>query len=259
MKTKIFGALALMAFATFTLNSCKKPHPTEPHPTEGIVEIEFDHKWGPSNAAFALNSALTHPASGETITFTTLKYYISNVKLRKEDGTWWSQPESYHLIVVGDNTAPSINLEKVPVGTYTAIEYTIGVDSTRNVSGAQTGALAPSNGMFWSWLTGYIFIKAEGTSPESGASNGEFKYHIGGFKNENNTNAIRVNTQDFPSVMNVDGHEGQNSKIHFYVNAARFWHGGISLQDMHTVHMPGANAQTIATNFQGAFVIHHIH
>jgi pyruvate/2-oxoglutarate dehydrogenase complex dihydrolipoamide acyltransferase (E2) component len=149
--------------------------------------------------------------------------------------------------------------EKVPVGTYTAIEYTIGVDSTRNVSGAQTGALAPSNGMFWSWLTGYIFIKAEGTSPESGASNGEFKYHIGGFKNENNTNAIRVNTQDFPSVMNVDGHEGHNSKIHFYVNAARFWHGGISLQDMHTVHMPGANAQTIATNFQGAFVIHHIH
>lgn len=248
-----------MAFAALTLNSCKEPHPAEPHPTEGIVEIEFDHKWGPSNAAFVMNSPLTHPASGETITFTTLKYYISNVKLRKEDGTWWSQPESYHLIVVGENTAPSINLEKVPVGAYTAIEYTIGVDSTRNVSGAQTGALAPSNGMFWSWMTGYIFIKAEGSSPESGASNGLFSYHIGGFRDENNTNAVRVNTQEFPSVMNVDGHEGHNSKIHFYVNAARFWHGGLSLQTTHTVHMPGANAQTIATNFQGAFVINHIH
>jgi hypothetical protein len=259
MKTKFFGALALLAFATLTLNSCKKPHPAEPHPTEADVEIQFDHKWGPSYANFSMNTEMTHPASGETMTFTTLKYYISNVKLKKEDGTWWTQPESYHLITVGSNTAPSINLEKVPVGKYTAIEYTIGVDSTRNVSGAQTGALAPSNGMFWSWLTGYIFIKAEGTSPDSGASNGEFKYHIGGFKNENNTNAVRVVTLDFPSLLNVEGHEDHPSKVHFYVNVARFWHGGLSLQTMHTVHMPGANALIIADNFSGAFIVHHVH
>lgn len=259
MKTKFIGAIALMAFATITLNSCKKPAPAGSLPTEGKVDLQFDHKWGPSNAPFTMNTALTHPATGETMTFTTLKYYISNVKLKKEDGTWWTQPESYHLIVVGDNVAPKIQLEKVPVGKYTAIEYTIGVDSTRNVSGAQTGALAPSNGMFWSWLTGYIFIKAEGTSPDSGASSGEFKYHIGGFRNENNTNAVRVNTQDFPNLLNVDGHDGHNAKVHFYVNTARFWHGGISLQDMHTVHMPGANALIIADNFQGAFIVHHIH
>lgn len=259
MKTKFIGAIALMAFATITLNSCKKTTPADPLPTEGKVDLQFDHKWGPSNAPFSMNTTLTHPATGETMTFTMLKYYISNIKLKKEDGTWWTQPESYHLIVVGDNVAPKIQLEKVPVGKYTAIEYTIGVDSTRNVSGAQTGALAPSNGMFWSWLTGYIFIKAEGSSPDSGASSGEFKYHIGGFRNENNTNAVRVNTQDFPNLLNVDGHDGHNAKVHFYVNAARFWHGGISLQDMHTVHMPGANALTIADNFQGALVVHHIH
>lgn len=259
MKTKFLGAFALLALAPMNLSSCKKPHPAEPHPTEGKVDLQFDHKWGPSSAPFTMNTALTHPATGESITFTTLKYYISNIKLKKEDGTWWVQPESYHLIAVGEDVAPKILLEKVPLGKYTAIEYTIGVDSTRNVSGAQTGALAASNGMFWSWLTGYIFIKAEGTSPDSGASNGEFRYHIGGFRNENNTNAVRVNTQDFPSLLNVEGHGGHNAKVHFYVNAARFWHGGISLQDMHTVHMPGANALMIADNFQGAVIVHHVH
>ncbi len=258
MKTKFFGALALMIFAASTLNSCKKKE-EHPNATEGDVELEFDHKWGPAFAAFAMNTEMTHPATGEKMTFTTLNYYISNVKLRKEDGSWWTQPESYHLIKVTENSAPKIKLEDVPVGKYTAIEYTIGVDSTRNVSGAQTGALAASNGMFWSWLTGYIFVKAEGTSPDSGASNGEFKYHLGGFRNENNTNAIRINTQDFPGVLEVKGSHEHHAKVHFYVNCARFWHGGISLQTMHTVHMPGAKAITLSDNFREAFLIHHIH
>jgi hypothetical protein len=259
MKTNIFALALTLASIAISSTSCKKENPEpEPVPTEGHVALEFDHKWGMDWAPFSMNTEMTHPGTGEKITFTTLRYYISNVKLKKEDGTWWSQPESYHLVTVDENTAPEFELDAVPVGKYTAIEYTIGVDSTRNVSGAQTGALAPSNGMFWSWLTGYIFIKAEGTSPESGSSNGEFKYHIGGFKNSNNTNAIRTTTVDFPGILEVKGGE-HHAKVHFYVNCARFWHGGISLNDIHTLMMPGANALTLADNFQGAFIVHHIH
>jgi len=257
MKTNIFALALTLASIAISITSCKKKNP-EPAPTQGHVELEFDHKWGMNWAPFSMNTEMTHPSTAEKMTFTTLRYYISNLKLKKEDGTWWTQPESYFLISVNANTSPKIEIQGVPVGKYTAIEYTIGVDSTRNVSGAQTGALAPSNGMFWSWLTGYIFIKAEGISPQSGASNGEFKYHIGGFKNENNTNAIRTNTTDFPGILEVKGDE-HHAKVHFYVNCARFWHGGLSLADMHTVHMPGANARTLADNFQGAFIVHHIH
>jgi hypothetical protein len=253
-------ALTLATMVLYlSLTSCKKKNPEpEPTPTEGVVELEFDHKWGMNWSPFSMNTALTHLGTGEEITFTTLRYYVTNIKLQKEDGTWWTQPESYHLITVNENTAPSVDLNAVPVGKYTAIEYTIGVDSTRNVSGAQTGALAPSNGMFWSWLTGYIFIKAEGTSPQSGAANGQFKYHIGGFKNENNTNAIRTNVNSFPGILEVKG-GNDHAKVHFYVNCARFWHGGLSLSNIHTVTMPGANAITIANNFKDAFVVHHIH
>lgn len=258
MKLNIFALAFAMATVVYTTTGCKKKENNPPH-TDGDVELEIDHKWGMNWAPFSMNTEMTHPSTGEKMTFTTLRYYISNIKLKKEDGSWWSQTESYHLVTVNQNTSPKIELEKVPVGKYSAIEFTIGVDSTRNVSGAQTGALAPSNGMFWSWLTGYIFIKAEGTSPDSGASNGEFKYHIGGFRNENNTNAVRIKTIDFPVILEVKGGDDHKAKVHFYVNCARFWHGGLSLQNIHTVHMPGANALTLADNFKDAFIVHHIH
>lgn len=258
MKTNFKFAMLALALIGGVV-SCKKDSP-EPNPdpapaTSGTVTLEFDHKWGMNWDDFAMNTAYTHPGTSEEITFQTLKYYITNVKLKKADGTWWEQPESYHLVVVGENSSPKVEIANVPVGTYTDIEYMIGVDSTRNVSGAQTGALSTANGMFWSWNTGYIFIKAEGTSPA--APSGGFSYHIGGFKDENNTNAIRVNTNNFGGNLSVTG--TGHPKVHFYVNAARFWHGGISLADLHTVHMPGANALTLADNFKDAFIVHHIH
>jgi hypothetical protein len=223
----------------------------------GDVEIKFDHRWGNTWADFNMNQAMTHPGNGSEITFETLNYYISNVKLKDENGNWWSAPESYYLIKVDENSVQSIDLKNVPNGSYTDIQYMIGVDSTRNVSGSKTGALDVSHGMFWSWNTGYIFVKAEGTSPD--APNNSFSYHIGGFKDENNTNAIRINTNNFGgSKLIVDGDSGSPS-IHFYVNAARFWHGGVTFDDIDMVHMPGGNAITLADNFSGGFIVHHIH
>jgi hypothetical protein len=251
MKTTFLSKISIaLLVLTFVAASCKKKEEKDPDPTSGTVTLKFDHRWGPSGAAFTMNTALTHPATSESITFQTLKYYITNVKLQKEDGSWWVQPESYHLVTVGSNTVPTISLANVPLGNYQAIEYMIGVDSTRNVSGAQTGALSTSNGMFWSWNTGYIFIKAEGTSPDS--PTGGFSYHIGGFRESNNTNAIRINNASFNGeLLPVTGNNSPS--VQFRVNAARFWHGGISLQDIHTVHMPGANAKTFTENFGNGF------
>lgn len=253
------GIIMLITAFALMLSSCKKDKEEDntPDPTSGTVVVKFDHKWGNSGGPFFMNQDITHPGTGETINFQTLNYYISNVKLQKEDGTWWVENESYHLVKVQANsTVQDIALNNVPLGNYQAIEFTIGVDSTRNVSGAQTGALSTTHGMFWSWNTGYIFIKAEGTSPQS--PNGGFSYHIGGFRESNNTNAIRINNLNFGGeTLGVTG--SNNPRIHMFVNAARFWHGGISLADIHTVHMPGANAITLADNFKDAFVVDHLH
>lgn len=272
MKTLKFSTYILFSFL-FIATSCKKEGCTDETATNynedakkddgtctytndeelATFKMKFDHKWGNTWADFYMNQDLTHPGNNETMNFQILQYYISGVQLKKEDGTWWSEEESYHLITATEaNTAPSIEID-APIGNYTGVKYRIGVDSTRNVSGAQTGALSPSNGMFWSWNTGYIFVKAEGTSAD--APNGTFKYHLGGFQGENN--AIRYNEHDLVGQNLTLEANGAHS-IHFYVNAAKFWHGGISLQDMHTVHMPGANAITLVDNFKNAFVVNQV-
>ena len=62
----------------------------------------------------------------------------------------------------------------------------IGVDSARNTSGAQLGALDPANSMFWSWNSGYIFVRMEGNSPQSTQPYNKLQFHIGGFKGATN-------------------------------------------------------------------------
>jgi hypothetical protein len=49
----------------------------------------------------------------------------------------------------------------------TGIRFLLGVDSARNVSGIQTGALDPARGMFWTWNSGYVMAKIEGSSPSA--------------------------------------------------------------------------------------------
>jgi hypothetical protein len=252
-KYLVMGLIAM----TIGLSSCNDDddnQTTDPAPEMiGTAEVKFDHVWGPSAAPFALNTALTHPATGEEITFTKLRYYISNVRFHKTNGETYIQPESYYIV---DASSPEahISIADIPAGSYTGISYYLGVDSTRNVSGAQTGALDPAEGMFWSWNSGYIFVKAEGQSPASPTSG--FVYHIGGFAGVNS--AIREMHHDFGSAT-LDVSPGAVPQVHLMVNAARFWHGGISLADMSNVHMPGANASMLATNFAGGFMFDHIH
>lgn len=77
-----------------------------------------------------------------------------------------------------------IYIDSMPSGTYTSINFLIGVDSTRNVSGAQVGALDPANGMFWTWNSGYIMAAYEGHSPSSTASFGLCIFHVAGFSGQ---------------------------------------------------------------------------
>jgi hypothetical protein len=237
-KFPLIAILALLIFAT----SCKKKHKHEEH---GTVKIAFSHTWGMGNAPFALNTQLIHPMNGDTMNFSTFKYYVSNVQFKKNDGTWWAMPESYFLVDVANTASLNLEIPKIPEGTYTALKYTMGVDSTRNVSGAQAGALSTTNGMFWSWNTGYIMVKAEGTSPQS--STGNFALHLGGFSGANNI----VTTTEVSFTENLVVSHDAIKTIKMRANPARLFHGGESVSNGATVMMPGARAKTLATNFYG--------
>ena len=212
--------------------------------TTADFHLNFEYVWGMNMADFNLNDTLNHPMTGDTLAFTKFQHYISNIKLIKDDGSVWTQEESYYLLDVNDANSLSINITDVPEGMYNAIEITFGVDSTRNVSGAQTGALDVVNGMFWSWNTGYIMLKAEGVSPN--ADGGTFAYHLGGFSGENSV----LSTREFALSSDLMIHDGHHHAVNFRVNPAKLFHtyGSVSNGSM---HMPGENAKIMADDFNG--------
>lgn len=257
--SSLYKGLFTMALA-FALASCSSDDddngatPAPQPEAKGTVNLNLTHVWGPSGSnspELQLNTELTHPGTGDTLTLTMYKYYVSNVKLKKDGGGEWVEPESYRIADAKDNALVTLNIGDVPAGNYTGMKFTIGVDAERNTSGAQDGALSPVNGMFWDWNTGYIFIKVEGESPHQTGNSQSFAYHIGGFEGDNN--AIRTVDFDFGSSMTITNNGTSN--VNMYVNAARIWHGGLKIEDLGHIHMPGARAVQLADNFQFAFML----
>lgn len=258
MKLKKIFSISILSILTI-ITACKKDneddHNHHQNEAKGKFFLEFDHVWGMNMQPFNLNTALVHPSSGDTMVFTTLRYYISNIKLKKTDGTWYVEPESYYIVDASSDVGRTLEIKNIPAGEYIELLYTIGVDSIRNVSGAQTGALSPSNGMFWSWNTGYIMIKAEGTSPQS--PNGTFSFHLGGFRPENNI-VVERSTDFNGQVLRISPNGAP--KVHMFANPARFRHTLGSLGNgASTVHMPGSNAQTMANDFTSWIRFDHLH
>lgn len=154
-------------------------------PAGGPVRVEISHVLGA--APLQLEAATPHrTAAGEDFTVRKLRYYLSNVRLRRDDGQWFAAPgkpessEGYHLIDAAVPASQQFDIAQVPPGRYTGIEFLLGIDAARNHAGAQTGTLDPARGLFWSWKTGYIFFAFEGHSPQSRDGARALTYHVGG-------------------------------------------------------------------------------
>jgi hypothetical protein len=123
---------------------------------------------------------------GEAYRPTLFRIYLGNFSLADETGTLAKFPDTYHLLDAGDSASLTVRLH-ADARPFRRIAFQVGVDSIRNVSGAQTGALDPMHGMFWTWNTGYINVRMEGLSPNANTADGRFEYHIGGFRTGEST------------------------------------------------------------------------
>jgi hypothetical protein len=239
------------------LSSCKKDGEEIVTNTKSSFTLEFEHQV--NGAVLNLNTTTYRNAKGEEFKIDVFKYYVSNVKLSKTDGTTYLIPESYFLIDESKPSTKLITVNDLPTGDYTKIEYTIGVDYARNFAGAQTGALDPVNGMFWTWNSGYIFVKLEGTSPQSKAQNNALTFHIGGVLDPNNT--IRTYTAEINSANPLRIRTDSKPDMHFIVNAASLFTGttDVSFATLNFT-MGGANSVIVADNYsKGMFRLDHIH
>ncbi|MES2628415.1 MAG: MbnP family protein [Bacteroidota bacterium] len=247
--------LFIAATAALLFTSCKKEKITgDPGTLTGNMIIELDPKW--NTEAFVPGKTYINQF-GEDFTPSLFKYYVSNIVLTAKDGSTWSQPNSYHIID-HKNGANELVLKNIFAGDYTSVSFTIGVDSVRNVSGAQEGALDPANQMFWSWNTGYIFFKLEGKS--SASADSTVSYHTGGFTGANNalrTVTLSLETAGIATEINPD----ETPEVHVFVDAAKVFYGAsdIKISEMSSNHMPGAKAAKLADNYRGMFKVDHVH
>lgn len=80
----------------------------------------------------------------------------------------------------------TLKIPGVPLGTYRAVTFSIGVDNARNytgdqagVRGAECGVLSPKYGMLWSWRTGYKFLTLDGKYRPATGPDAAVEYHLG--------------------------------------------------------------------------------
>lgn len=176
-KTGLVGrALTASLFLLLcTVSSCKKDKSLESDRSPVTVHLNLIA----NGTTFHLDRPYTNDL-GEDYTVSAFKIYLSNFSVTSEQGGSSAELESYHLADASDTTTLRFQVMLDRIG-FDRINFMIGVDSLRNVSGAQTGALDPTNGMFWTWNSGYIMAKMEGSSPSSPDPGQRFQYHIGGY------------------------------------------------------------------------------
>jgi len=183
--TATVGLLTILLIGVIVL-ACDTNDTNPVTTATGKMRIAFDNVVGASD--LKLGTGSYQNSSGEAFAVTKFNYFVSNIRLRKQDGSDYVVPQdsSYFLIQEDKPASQTITLNNLPAGNYTGLTFTVGVDSVRSLAdiSKRTGVLDPAlnDGMYWEWNSGYIFMKLEGTSPVAPAlQNNTFFYHVGGF------------------------------------------------------------------------------
>jgi MbnP len=194
-------------------------------------------------------------AYSENYSVSTFKFYIHAVELiNSQTNTVYSLGKENHYLINAINPSSSFVDISIPAAAYNRIGFIVGVDSVRNVSGAQNGALDPAQGMFWTWSTGYIMAKLEGNSPLATTPNNVIEYHIGGFKGTESV--LRKVVLDFPAAQGIELKKGGHSTINISANINNwFIPNPIRISQKPVSMTPGPLSTQIADNYSHMFTV----
>ena len=261
---------AFLLGLVFAFSACKKEEtstPTFDPSKKGKIVLEFDQVVGDTDLKFGTNYK---NAAGEEFNIDFLQYYVSNIKLKSDDGREYIVPQDKSYFLIRESLAESreITLSDIPEGNYTELSFILGVDSLRNTMdlSKRTGVLDPAGegaGMYWMWNSGYIFFKMEGISPAAPVGQDglkKFRYHIGGFGgyNAKTINNIKTITLPFPEKGTVRA--SVTPQAHIVVDLMKVFNGTttLSIAKNPTV-MFAPFSVDIAKNYEQMFEIHHVH
>ncbi len=255
--------LIIICMAALAVVSCKKNEVGYDPNVKTKVVIEYDNIVGSQNLQLGATSYTN--AAGENFTVSLFKYFVSNFKLTKADGSVYTIPQDSCYFLVDESMAASLKpVLTIPEGEYTKLSFVLGVDSLRNTMDVskRTGNLdvtGTAAGMYWSWNSGYIFYKMEGTSQASTQADKSFKYHIGlfGGMNTPTLNNIKTINIDLTSKGILKAKYGRNLSIKLNADALKMFTGSANVSiAANPVVMANAYSATVANNYANMFSHH---
>lgn len=120
-------------------------------------------------------------AMNDSIQLETVKLYVSNIHFKKDGKIVDTTSKKFYLIDLENKFSRDISFAGLGVRPCDTLEFSIGIDSLMNVSGAMGDDLDPVHGMYWAWQSGYINFKIEGKSNVCKTRNNVFQFHVGGY------------------------------------------------------------------------------
>lgn len=188
------------------------------------------------------NHPLQFDSTNDSLKISKLFFYISNINFLLDNKVVYTEPNSFHLIDASLPESMLISLTGDKLIDYNAIQFQLGIDSITNVAGAMGGDLDPTKGMYWTWQSGYINFKIEGTSSISTARNHEFQFHLGGYQSPFNA----LQTIKFKIV--------PQQKIYIYFDVDKFF-ARIDLSKQNHVMSPGEEAVELSKHAASCFYL----
>jgi cytochrome c peroxidase len=144
-----------------------------------VVTFSFAHVVGAAGPLVVGPETPYRNAAGNAYGVMRLQYFVSDLTLRRADGTTVRVDETHYVDVAEPSTLRYRLAQPVPVGQYVALDLVVGIPKERNVSGAFSSP--PESLMEWpdQMGGGYHYMKLEGRFVDRDGQLASFKLHTG--------------------------------------------------------------------------------
>ena len=173
----------------------------------------------------------------DSISFSTLKMYFSDFRFREKLSGGITEIDTLIFYDLADSST-HVFFKNLEISNYDDVSFTLGLDSSKNVSGELENAYDPLLGMYWAWNTGYVNLKLAGKSTLVLTKTHDFEFHLGGYR--------------YPLAT------AQNIKVdlndqYIYFDLQKLFSESINLSKNHHIMLPGKDAFLISQGLSDCF------
>lgn len=175
--------------------------------------------------------------NNDSISFSTLKMYFSDFRFKDKISGRITSIDTLIFYDLSDSSTHSF-FNDLNLSNYESIAFTLGLDSSKNVSGELENAYDPLLGMYWAWNTGYINLKIMGESSAVPTNSQEFEFHLGGYRSPFATaQTIQIDLND----------------QYIYFDVEKLFSKSINLSKNHHIMLPCKDAFLISQGLSACF------